>query len=259
MQRIAMAVAYLGNNYCGWQVQLNQPTVQQFLEDAIFKVAGHPVFTICAGRTDSGVHSLMQVVHFDAKVSRSERQWLAGVNANLPKDISVCWVVFVNNDFHARFLALSREYLFCIDNCQQQQVFWHQRALWVKAPLDADKMQQAGLAWLGRHDFSALRASGCQAASAVRCIDEIKVVRKGSMIFVEISANAFLYHMVRNALGVLIPIGQGLKPVGWALEVLQSKSRSKAGVTVSGCGLYLSKVTYPDKFNLPLFGQGICC
>jgi tRNA pseudouridine38-40 synthase len=225
--------------------------VQSCLEQALTKVANHPVSLICAGRTDAGVHGIGQVVHFDTTAVRSERAWVLGGNANLPLDLSLSWARAVADDFHARFSALARRYRYLIFNQPHRSALWHQRASWCYRPLDAERMHAAGQALVGEHDFSSFRAAECQARHPIRHILELTVRRQGDGVVLEVEANAFLHHMVRNIAGVLLAIGAGDRPVEWAREVLERRDRTQGGVTAPAEGLYLLAVRYPERFGLP--------
>jgi tRNA pseudouridine38-40 synthase len=252
MKRIALGIEYQGTPFHGWQSQDPQyPTVQSALEYALGQVASHPVETFCAGRTDAGVHATEQVAHFDTSVERSSKAWVLGTNLHLPKEVSVKWCAEVPDSFHARFSALRRRYRYIIYNYFSRPALLNQRVTWVTVPLNADKMQLAGQVLLGEHDFSSFRAAECQAASPIRRVDELTVERRGDYVVLEIEANAFLHHMVRNILGVLIPIGSGKQTVDWIEKVLLAKDRRQAGVTAVPDGLYLVKVRYPEEFRLP--------
>lgn len=250
--RIALGVQYDGSAFRGWQTQqAGVRTVQSCLEQAMSKVADHPVRLTCAGRTDAGVHGIAQVAHFDSNAVRSARSWVLGGNAHLPPDISLIWACPTPDDFHARFSALSRRYRYLIINQSQRSALWRRRATWHYRPLDAVRMHTAGQALVGRHDFSAFRAAECQAKHPVREILELTVRRYGDGVALEVEANAFLHHMVRNIVGVLLVIGEGEQPVAWAQEVLDRRDRTQAGVTAPADGLYLLAVRYPERFDLP--------
>jgi tRNA pseudouridine38-40 synthase len=225
--------------------------VQQRLEEALQVVANEPVEVVCAGRTDTGVHASGQVVHFDTSSQRSERGWLLGANSNLPDDICVTWVQPVPDDFHARFSATSRSYRYRILNRLQRSALYRQRAWWVYEPLSADRMHEAAQRLLGRHDFSAFRAAGCQASSALREIRHIAVKRNGDWITLEVTANAFLQHMVRNIAGTLAEVGLGDKTAAWAAEVLEGRDRKAGGIAAPPHGLTLVAVDYPETFDIP--------
>ncbi len=248
--KIAMGVEYNGYAYHGWQSQAGLSTVQAALESAITRVAAHPVQTICAGRTDACVHAYGQIVHFETDVIRSERAWLMGTNANLPPDIAIRWVQPVLDEFHARFSATARRYRYVIYNHPVRSAISRHHMTWYCRPLDAPLMQTAANVFLGKHDFTSLRSSACQAKTAIRCIEHFTVAREGELVILDIKANAFLHHMVRNLAGVLLPIGAGLKSVSWAQEALEAQDRRKAGVTAPPYGLYLTQVYYPEKFQL---------
>jgi tRNA pseudouridine38-40 synthase len=249
--RIALGIEYDGTSYNGWQRQKNGIGVQQRLEEALALVANETVEVVCAGRTDTGVHASGQVVHFDTSAERSERGWLLGANTNLPPDISVAWVRQVGDVFHARFSATGRRYRYQILNRLQRSALHRHRAWWVYQPLDETRMHEAAQSLLGEHDFSAFRAAGCQAKSAMRELTSISVVRCGDRITLEVAANAFLMHMVRNITGTLVAIGQGEQPVAWAREVLASRDRTLGGITAPPQGLTLFAVDYPAEFGIP--------
>jgi tRNA pseudouridine38-40 synthase len=250
--RVALGIQYDGSRFRGWQAQ--QPgtrTVQTVLEQALAKVANHPVRLVCAGRTDAGVHGVGQVAHFDTTAVRSERAWVLGGNAHLPLDISLNWARETPDDFHARFSALTRRYRYLILNRLQRSALWRERAAWHYRPLDAERMHRAGQALVGEHDYSSFRAAECQARHPIRNIYELTIRRQGDGLVLDVEANAFLHHMVRNIAGVLITIGAGDRPVEWAREVLERRDRTQAGVTAPAEGLYLVAVRYPERFGLP--------
>lgn len=256
MMRIALAVCYDGARYHGWQHQENLSTVQQTLEHALSSVANQPITVVCAGRTDSGVHATAQVVHFDTEAERTAHAWVFGANSNLPADISVLWAKTVPLDFHARFSALSRTYRYIICNQVVRPGVFHKAVSWCYKKLDVAQMQQGAKHLLGEHDFSAFRGSGCQAKHAVRTVHHLDVKRYGRLIMIEVKANAFLLHMVRNIVGVLVEIGAGEKNPEWALTVLHSRDRRNASVTSMSHGLYLVDVEYPAHFGLPKWSKG---
>jgi len=250
--RIALGLEYDGTAFRGWQrQQAGVRTVQQALERILSRVADHPVQVHCAGRTDAGVHAGAQVVHFDTTAERRERSWVLGANANLPKDISVNWARPVSDDFHARFSARARRYRYRIINRPVRSALHRLHATWHHWPLDEARMQEAARCLLGEHDFTSFRAVGCQARSPVREITELSVRREGELVSLEIQANAFLHHMVRNIAGVLMAIGNGEQPVDWAARVLAQRDRSQGGVTAPAQGLCLTGVAYPAEFGLP--------
>lgn len=214
-------------------------------------VADEAVEVVCAGRTDAGVHASGQVVHFDTVNERSRRGWLLGANSNLPDDISVTWAQPVDDAFHARFSATARSYCYRILNRLQRSALHRDRAWWVYQPLDAGAMHEAAQRLLGRHDFSAFRAAGCQASSAVREITRVAVRREGDWLTLNVTANAFLQHMVRNITGTLVAIGLGEQEIGWAAEVLESQDRKAGGIAAPPHGLTLVSVDYPAAFGVP--------
>jgi tRNA pseudouridine38-40 synthase len=255
--RIAMGVEYDGTEFCGWQLQgLGVRTVQGVLGEAVARVADHPLTLHCAGRTDAGVHALGQVIHFDTGARRPMRAWVLGSNVNLPPDVSVAWARPVEDDFHARFSATGRHYRYEILARPTRPPLERSRAVWTQRPMDEGRMQQAALDLVGTHDFSSYRALGCQAKSPVRTVRYLRVVRRGERITIEVGADAFLHHMVRNMAGVLMAIGRGERPVDWAREILDLRDRARGGVTAPPQGLYLVRVDYPEGFGLPQDGDG---
>jgi len=250
-RRLALGVEYDGRAFRGWQTQPAGDAVQDAIERALHAFAGERVDTICAGRTDAGVHATGQVIHVDTAVSRPLEAWVRGVNAHLPATVAVRWSREVPADFHARFGATSRRYDYWLLNDAVRSPLLDGRVGWVFRPLDAEAMAAAALSLVGRHDFSAFRAAECQAASPVREVSRFDVTRHGRLIRVRIEANAFLHHMVRNLVGLLVYIGLGRQPVGWAHEVLALRDRSRAAPTFSPAGLYLSAVQYDPGFGLP--------
>lgn len=246
--RIAFGISYQGSAYHGWQSQTGLPSIQRCLEQAIAKLACHPVSLTCAGRTDKGVHALGQVVHFDSRVERSQGAWLLGGNSYLPADIRIDWVQTVPVEFHARFSALARRYRYIIYNQPLRHALWNKHSTHCYYPLDELRMQSAANDLIGEHDFSAFRAASCQAKHAIRHVQDLKVRRYHDYVMIDIKANAFLHHMVRNIAAVLMGIGAGKKPIHWAKEVLLAKDRRIAGATARPNGLYLVEVFYPEKF-----------
>lgn len=257
MTRYALGIEYDGSQYCGWQIQDHSRSVQEELEKALSRVADAAVRVQCAGRTDTGVHATGQVVHFDSEAQRSERAWVYGANANLPKDIAVLWCRPVSDEFHARFSATRRSYRYVIFNRHVRPTFLAYRTSWEYRPLDELRMQVAAQYLIGKHDFSSYRAVACQAKSPIREVHRLQVTRQGEYIFIEIEANAFLHHMVRNIAGVLMAIGRGEQEPQWAHEVLEYKDRTLGGVTAAPYGLYLESVSYPDEFQLPKLSPGV--
>lgn len=251
-RRIAMGVSYTGAAYHGWQYQNDElPTIQHRVERAISRVANHGVNIVCAGRTDAGVHATNQVIHFDTEAERSDYSWVFGTNSNLPHDISVHWAKPVDRDFHARFKATSRHYKYIIYNQLVKPAILRDYVSWYHKQLDINAMQTAANYLIGEHDFSSFRGADCQSHSAVRTLESLTVRQQGEMIIVDIIGNAFLLHMVRNIMGVLIPIGNGVRYPDWAKTVLEARQRSAAGVTTSPNGLYLVAVSYPPEYDLP--------
>ena len=252
MPRFAASVQYDGASFHGWQsLKTGLPTIQEAVEKALSKVANHPVSVVCAGRTDAGVHGCHQVIHFDSDSIRSERGWAYGANANLPDEVSINWVKPMTDDFHARFSAQWRRYRYVILNMPIRPAHLHKGVTWNFRPLDEERMKEAAQYLLGEHDFTSYRAVQCQAKNPVRTITRLDVSRHGSLIVLDIQANAFLHHMVRNIAGVLMAVGCGKQEPAWAKTVLEAKDRAQGGVTASPCGLYFVDVGYPEEFELP--------
>jgi tRNA pseudouridine38-40 synthase len=250
-RRIAVGIEYEGSAYCGWQIQSAAPSVQRALETALSRVADEPIGLICAGRTDAGVHARAQVAHFDTQAVRGAHAWLLGANRYLPRDISLRWVRAVPDHFHARYSALARTYRYLILNRIARSALAAGRALLVHQPLDLAAMEQ-GARWLiGEHDFSAFRSSECQAHSPVRQLRAVQLQRSGDWISIDVTANAFLHHMVRNIVGLLLAIGLRRAPPERARFQLESRARGEGQATAAALGLYLWQVEYPPGFGLP--------
>ena len=249
--RYAACVEYDGSSFSGWQTQKGQRTIQEELEKALSKVANLPVSIITAGRTDAKVHATGQIIHFDSEAKREMIEWHFGVNRFLPADIRVHWVQVVDACFHARFSAIRRSYRYIIFNSKVKPCLFRHHVSHEYKNLDIEKMNQAAQAFLGEKDFTSVRAAGCQARTAIREIFELAVFRQGDWVWFDVTANAFLQHMVRNIAGILIAIGNNDQEVGWAEAVLASKDRKLAGVTAIPNGLYLTKVEYPEEYQFP--------
>ena len=257
MKRIVLGVQYDGKPWLGWQGQPHGQTVQDKLEFALKAIADAPIKVSCAGRTDAGVHALEQVVHFDTDIDRPLTSWVRGVNAHLPDSIAVRWSSEIiqpadsEQDFHSRYSATARTYHYVLYNHSVRSPILSGRAGWVFRPLDEQKMLEAAQYLLGEHDFSSFRATSCQAKSPVKQMYSISIVRQGNLIFCTLKASAFLHHMVRNIVGSLIVVGVGNQPPEWMREVLLTCDRSIAAPTFMPDGLYLAKVDYHPKWNLP--------
>lgn len=254
--KIALGIEYDGSRYFGWQRQQAVKSVQQALETALSKVAAREVSVFCAGRTDSGVHATGQVVHFETDAIRQPHAWTLGVNANLPDDVKVKWVKQVDDDFHARFSATARRYRYLIYNNVLRPAILANGLTHYHQPLDHEKMHQAGQALLGELDFSSFRAAQCQSHSPWRNVHHLNVSRFGQFVMVDIQANAFVHHMVRNIVGSLLEVGNGNQPVEWIAWLQQQKDRTLAAATAKAEGLYLVDVTYPADFELPKMPLG---
>jgi tRNA pseudouridine38-40 synthase len=252
-RRVAAIVEYHGANFHGWQRQKHhpEPTIQAALEEALGRVASEPIAVTCAGRTDAGVHASTQVIHFDTHAKRRPHNWMMGVNTYLPDGIALRWVSDIDESFHARFSATSRRYRYLIFNKEIKQGLMHDQLTWCRFPLNENKMHEAAQALRGEHDFTSYRAKDCQAKSPVRTIEHISVRRYGDIVMIEVQANAFLYHMIRNIAGVLMPIGMERKSVDWCGSLLAQRNRALGGVTAPSAGLYFVGVEYPEKFHVP--------
>ncbi|MDG2048051.1 MAG: tRNA pseudouridine(38-40) synthase TruA [Halioglobus sp.] len=251
--RVACRVEYDGSAYNGWQLQPHEGvvTVQEKLELALSQIAAQPVRVHCAGRTDTGVHAFSQIIHFDAPVARSCKAWVVGGNANLPRDIRIHWSVPVTDDFHARFSAESRCYRYVIANTPIRSALLLNQVTWHRRQLDQLAMHTAAQTLLGERDFSAFRAASCQSASPMRNVEHIDVQRRGDLLIIEIVANAFLHHMVRNIAGALLAVGDGRKSVDWIVRLMAGRDRSLGVETAPASGLYLADVQYPNHRTLP--------
>ncbi len=249
--RIVLILEYHGSGYCGWQSQKTGCSVQDALESALSKIACSSIRVITAGRTDAGVHALYQVVHFDTQAQRPVTAWVRGTNALLPNDIAVLYAAEITSDFHARYGATERSYLYLLLNNQVRPGLYDGRVGWFHQPLNLESMQVAAKTLLGKHDFSAFRAAECQAKSPVRNLIKLDISCKGNLFIFELCANAFLHHMVRNIVGCLVYIGKGKYSPEWLQMVRDSCDRSKAAPTFSAAGLYLAGVKYDSKWNLP--------
>ncbi len=255
-QRIALGLEYDGRGFEGWQTQPHERTVQDALERALGRIAATDrVATVCAGRTDTGVHATVQVVHFDAPVARPGQAWVRGVNSHLPPGIGVLWACPVNSDFHARFRAESRIYRYLLLNRPVRPGLLAGRVGWHHLPLDVDAMAEAAARLVGRHDFSAFRAAGCQARTPVRDLLRAHVTRQGELVCFEFEANAFLHHMIRNLVGALVYVGKGAWSADRLSDVLDSRDRSQGAPTFAADGLYLCGVAYPARWSLPEGGR----
>lgn len=253
--RIALGIEYDGSPFLGWQSQPQGRTIQDELQRALGAIAAEPVAVVAAGRTDTGVHAIEQVVHFDTVVERPLTAWVRGCNALLPAGISVLWSHAVSDEFHARFSAHARSYRYELYCRPVRSALRHGKAGWFHQMLDVQKMQQGANFLLGEHDFSAFRAAECQAKSPVKTMSRIALHEDGELIVVELTANAFLHHMVRNIVGCLVYVGKGKHSPEWMREILLSKNRALAAPTFSPAGLYLEKIHYDPKWQLPLISN----
>ena len=251
MTRWAAGVEYVGTHYSGWQSQAHAPSIQQEIERVLSAVADHPVKVTAAGRTDAGVHACNQVIHFDSDAPRAPHAWLFGSNSQLRRDIGLRWVQAVDPAFHARYGATARRYRYVMMPGRTRSALLADRVAWLVGTLAAEPMHRAAQALVGEHDFSGFRDSGCQSRSPIRNLHEITVWSSAPFVVLDVRANAFLHHMVRNIAGVLMAIGQGKQPEAWARTVLDSRSRAAGGVTAEPGGLYFIGPDYRAQFGLP--------
>jgi tRNA pseudouridine38-40 synthase len=249
--RQALGISYHGQAYEGWQSQPSGRTVQDQLESALTRFAAQPISTVCAGRTDAGVHGLMQVVHFDTELQREEFSWVRGTNRFLPPDIAVQWAKPVPDAFHSRASATARRYAYVVLESPVRPSVDAGRVGWVFRPLDGTAMQSAARMLLGQHDFTSFRASSCQAKSPVKTMRRIEIARRGAYWRIDFEADAFLHHMIRNIMGCLLAIGQGQQPPEWMSQVLAARDRDAAAPTFSPDGLYFLGPVYGAEWNLP--------
>jgi tRNA pseudouridine38-40 synthase len=256
-RRVAAIVEYDGTDYAGWQSQEHSASIQDAVQAAISFVAGEPVVVICAGRTDSGVHATGQVIHFDTNAVRTPRAWVLGANTKLSPAIALQWAGEVGIGFHARHRAIRRIYRYCILNRSARSALQRTRAAWIHRPLDAAAMHAAAQALIGEHDFSAFRSVECQSKTPVRRVERIEVRRAGDYVWLEISANAYLHHMVRNIVGTLLDAQREPDPAAAVSRVLAGGKRRFAGATAPAAGLYLWQVEYPPVFGIPLPQPGL--
>jgi tRNA pseudouridine38-40 synthase len=254
--RVALGVEYDGSGFCGWQRQLDVDSVQAKIEKALSYVANEPITVSCAGRTDTGVHGTGQVVHFDTNVQRPMTAWTQGVNANLPNSVAVRWAKEVDDSFHARYSALARRYRYVIYNHKLRPGILSAGVSHYHGDIDEKLMHQAAQLFVGEHDFTSFRALHCQSKTPFRNVHQVNVTRQGMYIMVDIQANAFLHHMVRNIVGSLLQIGLGNQPIEWISELLALKNRKQAAATAKPNGLYLVDVTYPEQYQLPKLPLG---
>lgn len=249
--RIALGIEYNGTDFYGWQAQREVVTVQGTLQDALAKVANEDIFLHCAGRTDAGVHATGQVVHFDTHAKRHIDAWIWGTNTHLPSTIVVRWARAVDYSFHARFKATSRRYRYYIYNHPIRPAVLSKKVTWHYYPLDIEPIREAGKHLIGEQNFSSFRSSQCNSRTPMRNVMEFSINRQGDYIIIEIEANAFLHHMVRNIVGSLVKVGAGLREPDWIKEVLEAKSRRAAAETAPADGLYLTHVRYPEPYIFP--------
>ncbi|HMW23874.1 MAG TPA: tRNA pseudouridine(38-40) synthase TruA [Burkholderiaceae bacterium] len=249
--RLALGVTYRGSGYHGWQSQAGVRSVQQVLEAALSSFAAMPVRVVCAGRTDTGVHGINQVVHLDTPLDRAEFSWVRGSNRFLPSDVAVQWCRRVEDDFHARYAARSRRYAYLLRESPTRPALEAGLAGWVFRPLDGERMRQAAAQLIGEHDFSSFRSADCQARSSVKLMHRVEVLRHGAYWRFDFEASAFLHHMVRNLMGCLVAVGAGQREPGWMAEVLAARNRDAAAPTFAPDGLYFLGPRYDSRHDLP--------
>jgi tRNA pseudouridine38-40 synthase len=256
VKRYAAVVSYDGSAFCGFQKQKHSPSVQQELERALSSVANAEIIVSCAGRTDTAVHASYQVIHFDTQALRTGRNWVKGSNSQLPDSIALLWADEVNETFHARFSATSRTYRYVIHSAPARPAILSQGVTWVRKPLNTAAMQEACQYLLGEQDFSAFRGAGCQSLSPNRNITSAKIIQAGELVVFEVTANAFVLHMVRNIIGSLMEVGFGRRDPGWIGQLIKGRDRTKSAATASPKGLYLVQVGYPNDPLIPFMPKG---
>ena len=249
--KVAVCIEYDGSKFCGWQIQHGQPSVQSVVEAALSEIADHRVRVHCAGRTDTGVHACGQVVHFETHSQRPEKSWVFGANSKLPEGVALLWARQVDDAFHARFSAITRRYRYVLLNRRVPPAYLAKRVSWVPRPLNIKRMQSACEMLVGTHDFSAFRSARCRNKVPVKTVTRLELNRCDDWIWLDIEASGFLHHMVRNIIGVLLPIGCEDQPVDWAEQVLDSRDRTLGGMTAPADGLYFVSATYPREYELP--------
>ena len=249
--RIAAGIEYDGTPFSGWQSQADVSTIQDALQHALSSIAGETVSVNAAGRTDAGVHALEQVIHFDTGVTRPLSAWIRGVNALLPESIAVLWAQPVPEAFHARYSAQARSYRYILVNRPSRVGLHHGKVGWFHLPLDVAAMRRAAHHLLGEHDFSSFRSSECQAKTPVKNLQRLDIARQGDTIFFDLTADAFLHHMVRNIVGCLVYVGKGKHEPGWMADILEKRDRGLAAPTFSPDGLYLKRIQYDPEWRLP--------
>lgn len=249
--KFALGIEYDGSQFFGWQRQLHARSVQQTLEEVLTNIANETVQVNCAGRTDTRVHATGQVVSFDIMNERPLKAWTMGANTQLPDTVAVRWAHQVKDDFHARFSATARRYRYIIANTHARPAILHSGLTWCRQRLDIEAMNKACQYFPGEQDFASFQAASCQSKTSFRCIHHLVVERRGNYVVIDIKANAFLHHMVRNIAGTLIEVGRGLKPYSWVKDLIELKDRNRAPATASPNGLYLVDVDYPEEFELP--------
>lgn len=256
-RRVAAVIEYDGTEYAGWQSQAQAASIQDAVQTALSFVAGQPITAICAGRTDRGVHAVGQVVHFDTDALRTPRAWVLGANTKLSPSIALQWAGEVTSGFHARHQAIRRIYRYAILNRSARSALQRTRAAWIHRPLDAAAMHSAAQVLIGEHDFSAFRSIECQSKTPIRRVDAIEVIRDGDYLWLQITANAYLHHMVRNIVGTLLDVQREADPAAAMQKVLAGADRRFAGATAPAAGLYLWRVEYPEVFGIPAPGVRI--
>lgn len=249
--KVAACVEYDGSEFCGWQIQKGHPSVQQTVESALSSIANHTVRVHCAGRTDTGVHACGQIFHFETSSHRSDHSWVMGTNSIMPNSISLMWTTPVESSFHARFSAVSRTYRYILLNRKVRPSYLSKKTGWFGPYLDVERMNSAAAMLVGEYDFSAFRSSQCSNKVPVKTVYSLSVGRCDNWLWIDVEANGFLHHMVRNITGALLNVGTGDQEPEWVKHVLEERDRTKAGVTVPPDGLYFVKVKYPEKYSLP--------
>lgn len=256
MERIALKVEYDGTNYCGWQRQPKDITVQEVIEDAISKIQKQETIIYGSGRTDAGVHAYGQVAHFDSVVSIPADRWKMVLNDNLPEDIRIVSSVKVDDEFHARYLAKDKTYKYVIYNSRVNTAINRNYSWFVPYKLDIDKMKHALTYLIGEHDFFAFMSTKSSIENTVREIYEARLVKENQYFTLYIRGNGFLHNMVRIIAGTLVDIGRGKLPVDAFKTAIESRNRDDLGDTAKAQGLFLMEVTYFENLEEKLVKTG---
>ena len=247
--RLAFILEYDGTDFSGFQSQKDVPTIQDSVEDALKKITNKNTRINYSGRTDAGVHALSQVCDFETNIKRSNKEWINGINSNLPSTISVKDIFKVPNSFNSRFSAIERKYSYVIYNSKNKPLFLERNTYWVRNSLDIDLMKKQLQSFKGEKDFSSFRSSNCNSNNAIKTVNDVSLKTINNFIIITIVANAFLQNMVRIMVGTLIDIAKKENSMSIE-EILVKKNRSFAGKTAPACGLFFLGPSYKDELKI---------